>query len=133
MKRIALIWLSGIVVFFAILLTGMSLNYRTSTIAPDAIPEGHCEEYRLDYIACKSDQESGRFFVTGWPTKSFCYDSGKTACSPWDDYLRIERYGTQQENQQGNHAYILLGSAVLALGAVATALSMKGKNAHNRH
>lgn len=114
-RSIAKAWIIGVIFAVVVFCLGSLLNLKKSTIAAPA-----CQNQgQVEYVGCPSDR-GGEYYVTGWPNEIYCFSDGKDSCSPWSDFLRIDR--NNERSQLRNQNLQLIGFFSLLIGLTTTSV-----------
>jgi hypothetical protein len=106
-------WLVGVLTAFILFSFCSLLNLKQS---PSTAPACDNQQY-VNYIGCPQNN-SGRYYVSGFPHKMYCYNDGKDSCSPWSDFLSVERNSERSAMLTRNETILFLVS--LSVGLMVT-------------
>jgi hypothetical protein len=128
-KRTGIIWLQGLGIGILLLFLGLAFNFRQQATNPPK-----CENWEhVDYVGgCPVDSNT-KYYMSGWPNKFFCANNGKHSCSPWDDYLRVERNYERSSMWKENLPTIFLASSTISLIFISVRLSKTTGHADTRN
>ena len=119
-------WLIGLSLGLLMAMVGSSLNFKSVELKAPA-----CENLEfVRYVGCPVNS-SDNYYSVGWPQKAYCYNDGKDSCSPWGDFLYVERNTAKNQMLKDNFILIFLVSSLLGsltAAVLLTKISLQNKN-----